>query len=191
MASQAFDPELVKEAMRERKVSQTALAKVMKLPSQSAFSNILLGKRRITAQEARTAYEFLGIPIKSSVRTVPIIGITNAGNWREAIQMPLGELPIPMEAAGQDAFALRLDGDSMDKVIEDGSHIVIDPRDKELRNGKSYLIQNGDCEATVKAYFRDPPRFEPLSNNPDHRGWSVADHDFVILGRVVMKIQPL
>lgn len=105
--------------------------------------------------------------------------------------MPMGELPIPMDAAGPDAFALELTGDSMDKVISEGSHIVIDPRDKELRVGKSYLIQNGDGEATVKAYFRDPPRFEPLSNNPDHKGWEIADQDFVILGRVVLKIEPL
>jgi len=191
MSEQAFDPELVARTMKERKVTQAALARLMGLPSQSAFSNIMKGKRRVTAQEAKIAYDFLGIKLEPTVRTVPVIGITNAGNWREAIQMPLGSLPIPMAAAGPDAFALELTGDSMNQVIEDGSHIVIDPRQKELRDGKTYLIQNSDGEATVKAYFRDPPRFEPLSDNPDHRGWLVSDHDFVILGRVVLKVQPL
>ena len=191
MSDQAFDPKLVAQAMKERKVTQTAMAMLMGLPSQSAFSNIMSGKRRVTAQEAKVAYDFLGIKVEPTVRTVPIIGITNAGNWRDAIHMPLGSLPIPMAAAGDDAFALEICGDSMDKVIEDGSHIVVDPRDKELRDGKSYLIQNGEGEATVKAYFRNPPRFEPLSSNADHKGWLVSDQDFIILGRVVLKVQPL
>ena len=79
----------------------------------------------------------------------------------------------------------------MDEVIEEGSTVIIDPRDKELRVGKCYLIQNSDGEATVKAYFRSPARFEPLSSNKDHKGWLVSDHEFMILGRVVLKIQPL
>ena len=191
MSEQAFDPAIVRAAMKERKVTQTALAKLMGLPSQSAFSNILNGTRRVTAQEAKVAYDFLGIKSAPTVQVVPIIGITNAGNWREAIQMPLGKLPIPVNAASEDAFALELSGDSMDKIIEDGSHIVIDPRQKELRDGKCYLIQNSEGEATVKAYYRSPARFEPVSNNPEHKGWLVSEHDFMILGRVVLKVQSL
>lgn len=186
-----FDIALVKARMKERKVNQTGLARVMGLPSQSALSNIFSGKRRVTAQEAKIAYDFLGIETPQTIRVVPIIGITNAGNWREAIQMPLGKLPIPIHVASDDAFALEISGDSMDLIIEDGSHIVIDPRDKELRDGKCYLIQNSDGEATVKAYRRSPARFEPQSSNPDHKGWLVAEHDFMILGRVVLKVQPL
>lgn len=191
MQEKAFDAELVKRTMKARGVTQADMAKSMRLTSQSAFSNILRGKRRITAQEARLAYDYLGIPIRPSVRTVPIIGIANAGAWREAINMPLGELPIPIDAAGRDAFAIEVCGDSMNKLFADGSHVVVDPRDKELRDGKVYLIQNSEDEATLKAYFRSPPRFEPLSNNPDHKGWEIADHDFVVLGRVVLKVEPL
>lgn len=191
MSEQAFDPALVLATMKDKKVSQTGMARVMGLPSQSAFSNIVTGKRRVTAQEAKAAYDFLGIAIEPTVRQVPIIGIGSAGRWREAIQMPLGSLPIPIAAASEDAFALEVSGDSMDRVIADGSHIVIDPRNKELRDGKLYLIQNSDHEATVKAYYRSPPRFEPLSTNPEHKGWAVTDHDFVVLGRVVLKVEPL
>ena len=79
----------------------------------------------------------------------------------------------------------------MDQLIPDGGHIIIDPRQKELRDGKVYLIQNPDGEATVKAYLRSPPRFEPVSSNEDHKGWLVSDHDFIVLGRVVMKVEAL
>lgn len=191
MSEQAFDADLVRARMKERNVNQTGMARMLGLPSQSAFSNILKGKRRVTAQEAKRIYDFLGIALAPTVRVVPIIGITNAGNWREAINMPLGQLPIPMASASDDAFALEIQGDSMNLLIEDGSHAVIDPRQKELRDGKCYLIQNTEGEATIKAYYRSPPRFEPLSTNPDHKGWLVAEHDFIVLGRVVLKVQSL
>lgn len=191
MDGQAFDRDRIAEAMREQRVTQTAMAKIMGLPSQSAFSNIMKGKRRVTAEEAQMAYEFLGIARNSSVQFVPIIGITNAGNWREAIHVPLGELPVPRGKASEEAFALEVSGDSMDKIIKDGGFVVVDPRQKELWDGKCYLIQNGQHEATIKCYFRSPPRFEPVSTNPIHKGWLVSERDFVVLGRVVWKSEPL
>lgn len=191
MSTLAFDPVLVGNTMRERKVTQTDMAKVMRLPSQSAFSNIMKGKRKVSAEEAKRAYDFLGIGGQASIQIIPVIGITNAGNWREAIQMPLGSVPVPPGKASEDAFALEINGDSMNLLIEDGGYAVIDPRQKELRDGKCYLIQNTEGEATVKCYRRSPARFEPVSSNPDHKGWLVAEVDFIVLGRVVWKGEPL
>lgn len=191
MSERAFDPELVTATMKERGFTQTGMAKIMGLPSQSAFSNILKGKRRVTAEEARLAYDFLGIKAEPSIQMVPVIGITNAGNWREAIHMPRGNVPIPAGKASEQAFALEISGDSMNLLIEDGGFVVVDPLEKELRDGKCYLIQNSDAEATVKCYRRSPARFEPMSTNPDHQGWLVSEVDFVVLGRVVWKGAPL
>lgn len=191
MAERAFDPELVARVMKERGFTQTGMAQVMGLPSQSAFSNILKGKRRVTAEEAKVAYDFLGIKAEPSIQMVPVIGITNAGNWREAIQMPLGNVPVPLGRASEEAFALEVSGDSMNLLIEDGGYAVIDPRQKELRDGKCYLIQNSEAEATVKCYRRSPARFEPMSTNPTHTGWLVSEVDFIVLGRVVWKGEPL
>lgn len=191
MDGPAFDPTLVASAMRERKVTQTAMAKVMGLPSQSAFSNIMLGKRKVTAQEAKHAYDFLGIKRDPTIQWVPVIGITSAGNWREAIQMPSGNLPVRPGSVSEESFAVEISGDSLDLLIQDGGHIVVDPRQKELRDGKVYLIQNSEGEATAKVYRRNPPSFEPMSSNPDHKGFLVSDCDFIVLGRVVMKVEPL
>lgn len=189
MNGPAFDPDLVREIMRARKVTQTAIARIMKLPSQSAFSNILKGKRRVTAEEARLAYDFLGIQREPSIQWLPVIGITNAGHWREAILMPLGSLPVSAGSVSDDAFAVEVSGDSMDRLIPNGGHIIVDPRQKELRDGKVYLIQNAEGETTVKAYRRSPARFEPMSNNGTHKGWLVSERDFVVLGRVVFKLE--
>lgn len=191
MDGPAFDRERIAAAMREQKVTQTDMARVMQLTSQSAFSNIMKGKRRVTAEEGKRAYDFLGIKAEPSIQWVPVIGIANAGHWREAIQMPLGSLPVRHGSVSGEAFAVEVSGDSMDQLIQDGGHIVVDPRQKELRDGKVYLIQNPEGEATVKAYYRTPARFEPVSSNPDHKGWLVSDCDFIVLGRVVMKVEAL
>lgn len=191
MLEKAFDPDLVRAKMAERKVTQTAMADLLGLPSQSAFSNILTGKRRITADEAAKVYRFLGIRAEPTFRVAPVIGITSAGRWREAIQMPVGHMPIPIGIAGDDAFGLEVSGDSMNLLIEDGGWILIDPAKKELSPGSCYLISNRDHEATVKMYQRTPARFEPCSDNDEHTSFLVADTDFFVIGKVVWKGAPV
>lgn len=194
MLESAFDVERVKAAMAENSVTQTQLAKAIGLTSQSAMSNILKGKREVKVDEAARIYAYLGIANASAppeIVSVPIIGITNAGAWREAIAMPLGHMPLPLKVAGKRSFALEVSGDSMNLLIEDGGYVVIDPDRKELAPGACYLLQNGEHEATVKLYQRDPARFEPCSTNPLHTSFLVADTDFVVLGRVVWKGAPL
>lgn len=194
MDSPAFDLDLVRSKMKEGRITQAKVADAVGLTSQSAMSNILNGSRKVTADEAVKIYAYLGIATARaipSVMTVPIIGITNAGAWREAIAMPLGVMPIPNRVAGPRAFAVEVSGDSMDKLIEDGGYIVVDPDRKELHPGLCYLLQNGDHEATVKMYQRDPARFEPCSSNPTHVAFMASDEDFAVLGRVVWKGAPM
>jgi SOS-response transcriptional repressor LexA len=193
MSDLAFDPDLVRTTMKARGVSQALIAQRLRLTSQSAVSNMLKGIRRVTAQEARAIYEILGLPTTPTpnVLSVPIIGITSAGMWREAITMPLGQMPVPSGVAGAKSFALEVTGDSMDLLIEEGGFVVIDPDRKELVAGKCYLIANGDHDATVKMYQRDPARFVPCSRNPEHKAFMAADTDFAVLGRVVWKGAPV
>lgn len=191
MKEKAFDPDLVRAKMKERKVNQTQMAELMGLPSQSAFSNILKGLRRITAEEASIAYTFLGIKQEPDFRIAPVIGITSAGRWREAIQMPLGHMPIPNKLASDSAFGLEVSGDSMNLLIDDGGWILIDPAKKELHPGSCYLISNPDHEATVKMYQRSPARFEPCSDNEEHKSFLVAETDFTVIGKVVWKGAPV
>ncbi len=189
--AKAFDPELVREKMAEQGVKQTAFAKFLGLPSQSALSNILKGKREVKAEEARRIYEYLGIRREPDILFVPVIGIASAGRWREAIQVPLGTMPVPPSIVGPRSFALEVSGDSMDLLIEDGGWVVIDPERKELRPGSCYLIANADYEATVKMYQREPARFEPCSNNAEHKAFLASETDFTVIGKVVWKGAPV
>lgn len=191
MTEKAFDPDLVRSRMAARGVTQTTMAKVMGLPSQSAFSNILKGGRRVTAEEARIAYDYLGIQREPPFRVVPVIGFASAGGWREAVQMPLGTMPIPNNIAGPRAFGIEVAGDSMNLIVDDGGWILVDPDRKELSPGSCYLISSPDHEATVKMYQRSPARFEPCSSNEDHKGFLMSEDDFTVIGKIVWKGAPV
>ena len=190
MAQLAFDPERVRSAMSEQKVTQSDLAKVTGL-NQSAVSNILNGSRRVKVEEAETIYSFLGIGRSPDVQQVPIIGLASAGNWREAILVRGGTMPVPPNVAGAKAFAIEVKGDSMDKIIPDGGFAIVDPDQTQLYNDKVYLIQNGEHEAQVKLYRSNPARFEPASNNELHCTYFVGQEPVRVIGRVVWQGAPL
>lgn len=189
MLTAAFDPQLVREKMREQRVSQKLLAEVAGMPTQSAISEALSGKRQVKVQEAAAIYRFLGIsPIDGvGVVAIPVIGLAAAGKWREAIEMPLGRITVPKHIAGARAFAVEIVGTSINLLVKDGGWIVVDPDDKALVADKCYLIQNEDYEVTVKQYQRNPARFVPVSDDPEHQGFEVGECDFVVLGRVVWR----
>jgi SOS-response transcriptional repressor LexA len=214
----AFDAMLVRQTMKARSISQARLAEMLGFTSQSAVSALLAGKRRVTVDEAAAIYALLGLdergqaatsaiapaePASARVRdsgagdvlpdygVVPVIGIAGAGRWREAVEVPLGHMPVPARLAGRGMFGIEVSGDSMDLLIEDGGLILVDAGQKELAPGGVYLIANGRNEATVKRYRRDPARFEPCSSNPAHRPFLISDDDFSVLGKVVWKSAPV
>jgi SOS-response transcriptional repressor LexA len=187
MQTLAFDLDAVKAAMKSRGVTQSALAEAVGLTSQSAISNLLKGKRQVKAHEALKLYEFLGIKGDPDFRVAPIIGIAAAGNWREAINLPIGQMPYPSWVASDRAFGIEVSGDSMNLLVQDGGWVLIDPARKELCDNCCYLIQNGDGGATIKRYKTKPGRFVPVSTNPEHQEFLAAETDFIVLGRVVWK----
>jgi SOS-response transcriptional repressor LexA len=188
MADTLFDVALVRARMAgPPKVTQADLAKVAGL-NQSAISNIFKGLRRVKVEEAAAIYAFLGIrhdAPESEIQWVPLIGMSSAGAWREAVQDPRGRFPIPRGSVGPNAFAVTIVGDSMNKLIDDGGTVIVDPDQRQLYDKKSYLIANEAGEVTVKLYRSDPARFEPLSTNPQHLPLPIGAEQFTILGRAV------
>lgn len=185
-----YDWAKIKRDMKQRKLTQTALAEALGL-RQSAVSNIFKGTRQVKVQEAAILDAFLGIDTSSAVVFLPIIGLAGAGAWQEAIEHPDGEIPAPRGLGGPNMFAVRVVGDSMDLIVEDGGYVIVDPDARELFAGRSYLLMNGDNEATCKVYKSDPARFEPASSNPAHTGFQVGEHEFRVIGRLVWKGSPV
>jgi repressor LexA len=125
----------------------------------------------------------------TSVTMVPIIGMIAAGNWREAIQTPEGHIAVA--GASPHMFALRVFGDSIDKIAPDGSYVTIDPTMPGLHDGYLYAVQNGDGDATVKRFRKNPDRLEPESTNPEHKTIELGREPITIVGRATSVTRPL
>lgn len=184
--AESFDLERVKQRMKEMGVTQTQLARELGL-NQSAISNLLKGDRQVKVHEAAEIENFLDMVSSPAVAFVPVIGISSAGNWREAVILPMRRIPMPTDLAGPRAFAVELAGDSMNEVLIDGAYIVVDPDQTQLYNDRVYLIENAEHETQVKLYRGNPSRFEPRSSNDTHKPIFMGEEPIRIIGRVVFQ----
>lgn len=90
---------------------------------------------------------------------VPLVSWVAAGSWRDVVDpYPVGEgeslVPVTRRV-GKNAYALRVQGDSMEPVFPDGSIIIVDP-DVEPRQGSYVVVRLDDAEqATFKQLVVD------------------------------------
>lgn len=179
----------IRRLMREHGYNQADLAELLGI-DPTAVSKRLTGKRAFRLEEMRKVEAWLGVPASEGaisggdVEMVPIIGQVAAGSWREAIQQPLGHVPVPASQA-ENMIALKVQGDSMDMEIEDGGTVLVDLSDKALYPGKLYVVLNDNGETTFKQFEANPARLEPRSTNPAHKAITIGDGQaFSVLGRV-------
>jgi repressor LexA len=116
---------------------------------------------------------------------IPLLGDVPAGPWREAIRKSHHFIPAPQAGMPPSAYALKVRGDSMDKIAQDGATIVIDPTDFDLFEKRLFVVRNGDGEVTFKQYLERPARLVPASRNPAHKEIPITDRGFEIVGRVI------
>ncbi|MFA0813991.1 LexA family protein [Microbulbifer epialgicus] len=116
------------------------------------------------------------IPIPQNRTTVPLISSVQAGGWAEVIDnFQPGDAEEWRETTakvGPNAFALRIEGDSMTSPtgvsIPHGSIVIVDP-DAEYTNGSIVVAKLVDVqEATIKKLVIDGPNkyLKPL--NPSY-----------------------
>lgn len=124
-----------------------------------------------------------------------LCGKISAGDPLLAVENVTGYLPIDplfVHARGTDGlFFLKVQGDSMNKTIKDGSFILI-RQQNTIEDGQIVVaIVNGDNEATVKRFKRnDNDQFAllvPESTNEKHqpRIIDLKNDNFIVLGRVI------
>jgi len=128
-----------------------------------------------------------GLPDDAApVRFIPLLGDAPAGNWREAFAKSRHSIPAPEQGLPQAVYALRVDGDSMDRVVPDGATIIIDPTDRDLFDKSLFVVRNGSGETTFKQYLDGPARLVPCSTNPTHETIPLGSEEITILGRVIL-----
>ena len=184
--SQSMDPEEILQLLDARGMSQSELARRIEL-DQDKLNKALRGKRRISLKEMEAIKKVLFHEHAQPIRSIPVIGQISAGNWREAIQHPIDAVPMADNSIPPRAFGLRVNGDSMDLLVDDGALIIVDPDDRVLFNDRYYAVLNADGEATFKQFKTDPARLVPCSSNPAHREIVLGDEFYEVIGRIIWR----
>ncbi len=124
------------------------------------------------------------------LNSVPIISLVTAGSWNEACEVfEPGEADewVSSDYKGQNIFAVRVKGDSMEPEFTEGDIIILDPHMKP-NPGDYVIVRNDEGEATLKQFkqYGQTKVLHPL--NPKYDDIELKHgHQYVIVGRVVEK----
>lgn len=125
---------------------------------------------------------------------LPIIGAAHAGDPCPAYELDGGTLDCPEEYCREGNFFIRINGDSMDRQLVDGTYALIDVH-AQVKSGDIALVKvNGDDATVKRVKFMDGIAvLEPDSSNPSHRRRMIDSSDpdspeVRILGKVVYAV---
>lgn len=127
-----------------------------------------------------------------------VYGQISAGqpNWAE--ECIEGRLPIDPNMMNivdpEECFFLRVNGESMNKVIKNGAYALIRKQDYAEEGDIVVAIVNGDNEATLKRFKRFNEQFvsfEPMSSDESFKPINVdlKNTNVIILGKYIGKFE--
>lgn len=131
-------------------------------------------------------------------KEVPLYGKIAAGTPIEMIEVE-GHHVIPRSIADSypDAFLLKVEGDSMNRILPNGSYALIDPCSDVERDNQPYAVCVNGFDATVKRVHKLNNGFElvPDSTDPTFKpviyDYGVEGTETItIIGRVVYYVLP-
>lgn len=141
--------------------------------------------------------ENAALPNNSTI-DVPLYGKIASGEPIEMVEVEDSQpVPIKVHEKFPDAFLLRVEGDSMNRILPNGSYALIDPAQKEPISGKPYAVCVNGYDATIKRVRRLNNGFElvPDSTDPTYVpkvfNYNEPGTDPVtVIGRVVYYVLP-
>ncbi|QDM26973.1 LexA family transcriptional regulator [Tardiphaga sp. vice304] len=159
---------------------------------KASFSS---AKQPLVAEALRwTVEELIGSGTRRIDRTtpkmilVPLLDQVTAGRLKTpSSQIPVEDVPLLAFAdlGRGEFFALKVDGDSMDRYSPEGSTIVVNKAERTLVNGKCYVFSLRG-ETTYKMWQGgETPHLAPYSTNPINKPiFFKKKSDIEVIGRV-------
>lgn len=129
---------------------------------------------------------------------VPLYGSIAAGTPIEMVEVE-GTHPVPAKVCDRypDAFLLKVEGDSMNRILPDGCYALVDPCKTVEDNGKPYAVCVNGYDATIKRVRKLNNGFElvPDSTDPTYTIQTFNYNDpgtetITVIGKVVYYVLP-
>lgn len=180
-----LSPGQIRAELDARGMSIRDLAEAIGM-NENYLSKALAGKRGFKPAElAAIENELAPVPGgEQALRKIPLLGKVPAGRPAPAEQHNGRWLAVSDPETPPNAYALTVDGDSMDLVVPSGTTLIIDPDDKALWPGRRYVVQMEGGATTYKEFQADPARLVPCSTNDEHKEIMLGAEPILILGRV-------
>ncbi len=165
----------VRDALAHAGVAQAELARKLSARLRVSYDRSIVNKmtigRDVSAEEMFAISELTGFEtpnvVPEATTRVPLVSWVSAGDLQA---VTVDEAPETIDEAGLPPgnwIALRVQGDSMDRISPPESIIFVNRADKRLVANACYVIDDGEGNATYKRYRPSPDRFEPVSTNKD------------------------
>lgn len=129
--------------------------------------------------------------IEKPVQNVPLVSWVMAGRLTETEDpYAVGDAADYIAVTHQlnTLIALKVNGQSMNRVAPEGSTVIVDYADKSLESGRYYVVKLGG-DATFKRYRSNPDRLEPDSTEPHETVFIQSEIE--VVGRVIQVINEL
>jgi phage repressor protein C with HTH and peptisase S24 domain len=170
---------------RPRWPSTESLAKIIEATNSSLEEFIALVEGKPQAA---------GRPLPTQSSTVPLIGFAQAGagGFFDDAGFPAGQgwdlIELPA-SAGEGAYALEVQGDSMLPLYRHGDMLVVQPN-AAVRKGDRVVVKTTSGEVMAKVLERrTPTTVDLISLNPDHPRRRLAASEVEWLARIVWASQ--
>lgn len=121
--------------------------------------------------------------------SIPVVSWVTAGMWKEvsdAFEPGDADQWIVADVKGENVFALRVVGDSMEPEFKDGETVVVNPH-VEAGPNDFVVVKNLEGEATFKQLKKYGSRWVLHPLNSNYQDQEVKRGEFRVIGKVVKK----
>lgn len=128
--------------------------------------------------------------------SLTVYGKVCAGDGFEAFEDPIDEIGDPYYRIKQEKFALLVEGDSMNNVVNNGMYAIIEKKEI-VNNGDIAVILIDNEVSMLKRFYKldeSTVVLKPDSSNSEHKSMIFENNDInrlKILGRYIGHVSPM